>query len=176
MLFLVDKMVSSISAHLTSVSYSGLQTKTGDIITASPAIANGLVFVGSQDYKLYAFAADGCGAATCEPLWASASTGFLIESSPAVANDIVYISSWDHKLYAYDIAGGGTLSCAPLWTSTPTGSILESSPTVAGVVVYVAPTMASCMPSPLMAVQTPYVSHCGHHPQRAMPCIPHLSW
>jgi outer membrane protein assembly factor BamB len=96
-----------------------------------------VVYVGSRDDKLYAFAV-GCnsGGGTCTPLWTGATTGG-IDSSPAVANGVVYIGSIDHTLYAYPVgcrSDGGT--CTPLWTGTTGGSII-SSPAVANGVVYV---------------------------------------
>jgi outer membrane protein assembly factor BamB len=110
---------------------------TGNGIDSSPAVANGVVYVGSYDGKLYAYAV-GCasGGGTCTPLW-TATTGGAIDSSPAVANGVVYVGSMDHKLYAYAVgcaSGGGT--CTPLWTAT-TGSWIFSAPAVANGVVYV---------------------------------------
>jgi outer membrane protein assembly factor BamB len=106
-------------------------------IESSPAVANGVVYVGSDDGKLYAYAV-GCagGGGTCTPLWMGATTGGIIRSSPAVSDGVVYVGSGDGQMYAYAVgcnSGGGT--CTPLWTST-TGSI-NSSPTVANGVVYV---------------------------------------
>jgi len=37
-------------------------------VFSSPAVANGVVYVGSGDHKLYAFKADGCGQPTCWPI------------------------------------------------------------------------------------------------------------
>ena len=110
---------------------------TGYSIDSSPAVANGVVYVGSEDYKLYAYGV-GCasGGGTCTPLW-TALTGDAIYSSPAVADGVVYVGSADGKLYAYAVgcaSGGGT--CSPLWTAT-TGSYVISSPAVANGVVYV---------------------------------------
>jgi serine/threonine protein kinase len=68
---------------------------TGDAIFSSPAVANGVVYVGSDDGKLYAFKAEGCGQASCTPLW-TAATGNGIDSSPAVANGVVYVGSTDY--------------------------------------------------------------------------------
>ena len=104
---------------------------------SSPAVADGVVYVGSLDKKLYAFKV-GCntGGGTCTPLWTGA-TGDQIFSSPAVANGVVYVGSWDHKLYAFKVgcaSGGGT--CKPLWKGT-TGDGIISSPAVANGVVYV---------------------------------------
>jgi outer membrane protein assembly factor BamB len=113
--------------------------------TSSPAVAAGVVYIGSVDKKLYAFDAAGntnCSGSpkTCAPLW-TAATGGEIDSSPAVVNGTVYVSSTDGILYAFDAAGntscsGAPKTCAPLWTA-PTGSFIASSPAVIGGVVYV---------------------------------------
>ena len=112
---------------------------------SSPAVANGVVYVGSGDNKLYAF--DAAGAAncsgspkTCQPLWTAATSDF-VGSSPAVANGVVYVGSNDHHLYAFDAAGvtncsGSPKTCTPLWTAA-TSEIVISSPAVANGVVYV---------------------------------------
>ena len=75
---------------------------TGGSIFSSPAVANGVVYVGSVDSKLYAFAAAGCGKQACPPLW-SAATGGAVYASPAVSNGTVYVGSFDGKLYAYGL-------------------------------------------------------------------------
>ena len=76
---------------------------TGDSITSSPAVANGMVYVGSGDGKLYAF-----DAATGVQKWTSSAgidTGDTIYfSSPAVANGVVYVGSTDGKLYAFHLS------------------------------------------------------------------------
>ena len=65
-------------------------------------MANGVVYVGSDDNHLYAFAARGCGAVTCSPLW-TATTGGDINSSPALGNRMVYVGSADGQLYAFGL-------------------------------------------------------------------------
>jgi outer membrane protein assembly factor BamB len=135
----VETTISPSNVGALGVAWTGL---TGDWIDSSPAVANGVVYVGSGDGKLYAYAV-GCGrgAGSCTPLW-TATTGGEINSSPAVANGVVYIGSDNGKLYAFDAAGitncsGSPKSCAPLWTAT-TGDEVNSSPAVADGVVYVA--------------------------------------
>ena len=66
---------------------------TGNGIDSSPAVANGVVYVGSKDGKLYAYAV-GCasGGGTCTPLWTGA-TGSNIYSSTAVSSGVVYVGS-----------------------------------------------------------------------------------
>src|SRR5439155_502446 len=82
----------------------------------------GVAYVGSGDGKLYAFAAAGCGASTCAPLW-TAATGGPIYSSPAVAGGTVYVGSNDDKLYAFAASGCGAPTCAALWTGTTPGDV-----------------------------------------------------
>ena len=109
---------------------------TGGAIDSSPAVANGVVYVGSGDHELYAFNASGCGTTTCPPSW-TATTGGAIDSSPAVANGVVYVGSDDNKLYAFNASGCGSGTCSQLWTSVLTGGWVESSPAIANGVVYV---------------------------------------
>jgi outer membrane protein assembly factor BamB len=68
-------------------------------ITSSPAVANGVVYIGSADYNLYAIDAK-----TGNEL-GSYATGGSILSSPLVANGMVYVGSSDNKLYAFHLAG-----------------------------------------------------------------------
>ena len=122
------------------------------VTASSPAVANGVVYIGSYDHKLYAFDAAG-GAAnctgtapnrTCSPLW-TAATGASIYSSPAVANGVVYVASINNKLYALDAAGGAAnctgsapnRTCTPLWTSGSLSGNPPSSPAIANGVVYI---------------------------------------
>jgi outer membrane protein assembly factor BamB len=77
---------------------------TGGDILSSPAVANGVVYVGSNDNKIYALDAK-----TGAFLW-SYITGAWIESSPAVVDGRVYVDSRDGKLYAFGLdekAGSG---------------------------------------------------------------------
>jgi hypothetical protein len=109
---------------------------------SSPAVANGVVYVGSRDAHLYAFAV-GCasGGGVCTPLWKGTTYTSIDYSSPAVANGVVYVGSNVNgsSLYAFAVgcaSGGGT--CSP-HLAAETGGI-ESPPTVANGVVYVGST------------------------------------
>jgi len=66
--------------------------QTGDMVNSSPAVANGVVYVGSDDGNLYALRAS-----TGEVIWKYAS-GEPVDSSPAVANGVVYMGSDDGNL------------------------------------------------------------------------------
>jgi outer membrane protein assembly factor BamB len=101
---------------------------TGDAVFSSPAVANGVVYVGS-DYpgnKVYAL-----NASTGALLW-SYTTGGGVNSSPAVANGVVYVGSFDDNVYALNASTG-----AKLWSYTTGGPIIWSSPAVVNGVVYV---------------------------------------
>jgi outer membrane protein assembly factor BamB len=98
---------------------------TGGHIYSSPAIVDDVVYVGSNDNKVYAL-----NAATGALLW-SYTTGHWVSSSPAVSSGIVYVGSFDNKVYALNAATG-----VLLWSYT-TGDIVRSSPAVSDGVVYV---------------------------------------
>jgi len=97
---------------------------TGAPILSSPAIADGTVYVGSHDGKLYAL-----DAATGAKRW-EYKTGGWVESSPAVVNGVVYFGSNDGRLYALDAHSG-----EKLW-DFKAKSVIKSSPAVADGVVY----------------------------------------
>ena len=74
--------------------------KTGAKIFSSPAVADGLVYVGSSDHNLYALsAADG------SVRW-KATTNGAVNSSPAVADGTVFFNSLDGNFYAVSAADG----------------------------------------------------------------------
>jgi len=73
---------------------------TGSTIHSSPAVADGTVYVGSQNHKLYAINAD-TGTKNWEYM-----TGSWVESSPVVVDGIVYFGSNDSYLYAFDAKTG----------------------------------------------------------------------
>lgn len=131
----VENTINASNAKFLALSWVGIM---GDLVDfSSPAVVNGVVYIGSFDGKLYAFDANGCAPLTsCQPLWSGA-TANDITSSPAVANGVVYIGSADRKLYAFPAKGCQKSTCAPLWTGTASSGFLESSPLVANGVVYI---------------------------------------
>ena len=98
---------------------------TGNYVESSPAVVGGIVYVGSDDGKVYAL-----DAATGHLRW-TYTTGGGVASSPAVVGGTVYVGSEDHKVYALDAATGHLR-----WTYT-TGDRVDSSPAVVGGTVYV---------------------------------------
>jgi outer membrane protein assembly factor BamB len=119
-------------AHSGSAETSGLLPQgtlkwvfpTGAPIHSSPAVVDGSVYIGSQDYKLYALDAE-----TGAKRW-EYETGSWVESSPAIAKGVVYVGSNDGQLYALD-AGSGE----KIW-DFQTQYPVRSSAAVANGVVY----------------------------------------
>ncbi len=71
--------------------------QTGSSVRSSPAVADGVVYVGSWDNHVYAL-----DASSGDLLW-SYQTGSTVYSSPAVAGGVVYVGSVDHHVYAITI-------------------------------------------------------------------------
>jgi len=92
---------------------------TGDAVYSSPAIgADGTIYVGSNDYNLYALNADG------SKKWAFLTTGGLWWSSPAIAADgTIYVGSQDKNLYAINPDG------TQKWVF-PTNGAINGSPAI----------------------------------------------
>jgi len=67
-----------------------------------PAVANGVVYVGSDDDNVYAFPAS-C-STPCSPLWTGTDRRPVDSVARGGANVVVYVGSGDGKLYAYSLA------------------------------------------------------------------------
>jgi hypothetical protein len=89
---------------------------TGNEVYSSPAVMNGVVYVGSVSGKVYAL-----DASTGTKLW-SYTTGGGVWSSPAVANGVVYVGSLDHNVYALRASTGHKLwsYTTGYWVYSPT--------------------------------------------------------
>ena len=162
-----EDTISTSNVGALAMAWTG---KTGNAITSSPAVAGGVVYVGSQDGKLYAYAV-GCGSGgrACDPLWTGAAGTAIAYSSPAIANGVVYIGSWQGNLYAFDAAGvtgcsGTPKTCTPLWTASMMGASIASSPTIAAGVVYVGGTNDK-----LYAFDAAGVAGCSGSPKTCAP-------
>ena len=76
---------------------------TGGWVNAAPAVAGGVVYVGSDDHRVYAL-----DAATGSELWSFAS-GDAVNATPTVADGVMYVGSDDAYIYALDAATGTML-------------------------------------------------------------------
>jgi outer membrane protein assembly factor BamB len=90
-----------------------------DVVTSSPVVYNGVVYVGSSDNNLYALNAQ-----TGKVVW-KYSTGSRITATPSVAKGTVYVGSWDGSMYALDSANG-----SKMW-SFKAGAEIESAAAIA---------------------------------------------
>lgn len=98
---------------------------TGNTIPSSPAVVDGVVYVGNTDSELHAVnATDG------SYIW-NYTVGNQIETGPAVAGGRVFFSSYDDKIWALNTSTG-----THLWNFT-TNDDLRSSPLVSNEVVYI---------------------------------------
>lgn len=113
------------SVPLTNESGIIIQRNTGGPVESSPAVADGIVYVGSYDHNVYAL-----NATNGNKLWNYA-TGNIVRSSPAVAGDVVYLGSEDNNIYALNATNGSLI-----WNYATLGGV-TSSPAVANEVVYV---------------------------------------
>jgi outer membrane protein assembly factor BamB len=112
-------------------SWSG--TIGGGIAAGTPAVANGRVYVAAAK-RLWVYAADGCGATSCAPLWTAplpTAAGF----TPIVSSGVVYVAA-GFKLVAFDAAGCGTSTCSALWMGSVGGRV-ETPPVARRGQVYV---------------------------------------
>ncbi len=98
---------------------------TQGAIESSPAVVNGVVYIGSRDGKLYAV-----NAATGIKQW-EYQAGSWIDSSPAVVNGIIYFGSNDGNLYALDAVSG-----KKLWSFKTTYPVKSSVAVAEGVVYF----------------------------------------
>ena len=71
-----------------------------DVYLSSPAVHDGVVYIGSGDQQVYAL-----DVASGALKWSFA-TGDVVHASPAVVDGVVYIGSWDRNVYALDAATG----------------------------------------------------------------------
>jgi outer membrane protein assembly factor BamB len=131
-----------------SISHVLWRFQTGGRIFASPVVAEGIVYVGSNDHFLHAI--DGRKGVE---LW-KFKTGGNVTSTAAVARGIVYVLSLDGNAYAlnaqtgslkwkFETLGEARLSAAGLYGLAPAREIISdpwdfflSSPTVSGGSVY----------------------------------------
>jgi hypothetical protein len=93
---------------------------TGGYVQSSPAVAGGIVYVGSEDKNMYAL-----NATTGECIWYYA-TGGSIDSSPAIADGIVFVGSADKQIYAFGLQYNLTVVVNGQGTVTPSNQTFSS--------------------------------------------------
>ena len=101
------------------------QVQTGAVAPASPAVVDGVVYVGTHDRTLLALDATGG-----TERWRLVTDG-AVGGAPAVADGAVYVGDEAGFLYAIDAASG-----ALRWRADLGGSLYTSAPVVVDGVVY----------------------------------------
>lgn len=119
-----DTNVTALNATTGEVVWN--YTTGGYLAASSPAVADGIVYIGGG-YGKGVFALN---ATTGDKIWNYTTEG-EVHSSPAVADGIVYIGSYDDNVYAFNATTG-----EKIWNYT-TKSDVYSSPAVANGVVYI---------------------------------------
>jgi len=153
--FMFDSRRSGFNAKEKAINRSTVNNLSLDYIAAgpadpergafrnsSPAVVNGVAYLGDAIGNLVAFPATGCGSDVCAPLWtAELSNG--VHSSPAVDGGLVFVATAGNadnglgQLYAFRAAGCGAPTCKPVWVA-PQVPNTDSSPVTANGVVYIA--------------------------------------
>jgi cell division septation protein DedD len=93
------------------------------IISSSPAVVGGVVYIGADDGVAFAL-----NATTGEKIW-NYTTIYQVQATPAIAGGVVYVGSNDGNLYALDASTG-----AKIWNYS--SEYIRSSAAVARGVIY----------------------------------------
>ncbi|MDA1188160.1 MAG: PQQ-binding-like beta-propeller repeat protein [Chloroflexi bacterium] len=97
-LYSLAQVTSTNSSTVLSKNWGKPVGETSELV-GGPAVADGIVVVGSSDGNVYAFDVE-----TQEELW-QYETGNKIWATPTVQDDVVYIGSLDKYLYALKLTG-----------------------------------------------------------------------
>lgn len=131
-----------------------------ELMSNTPAVANGIVYVDAQPLLqggrsigvVAAFDLDGCGAPVCDPLWSGINFATGMESSPVVANGVVYVGKGpasgfpvDSGVFTYPAAGCGQEICDAIGfvQTGPEQFYLSSTPAVVDGRVYMGSSESS---------------------------------
>lgn len=91
----------------------------GSVAQSSPVAYRHTVYVGSKDGFLYAYSADGCGAARyCAPLWRGR-VGREVLAAPTAVDGAVLVTAADGTLVKFAAAGCGAPVCRPVAKAGP---------------------------------------------------------
>ena len=74
-----------------------------------PRGANGVVYVGENNSKVYAFKAAGCGERMCNRIWEFLTQDPIVNSSPVMVNGTLYLTGTNFgttpELYVFKVPG-----------------------------------------------------------------------
>jgi hypothetical protein len=93
----IDSSANNVYAFEALTGNKVWNYSTSSFVRSSPAVANRVVFIGSDNGNVYAL-----DASSGHKMW-SYMTGGAVISSPAIANGKVYVGSNDGKLYCFGL-------------------------------------------------------------------------
>lgn len=129
----VGRTGGSVAALDASTGALQWTAAVGADVTATPALADGILYVPTADGDLVAVDAAGCGSATCTPLWSAPVDGTALAQQPAVAGSggdaVVFAGTQGGTLAALPAAGCGAVTCTPLWQAS-VGATVTGAPAV----------------------------------------------
>ncbi|HEX8581120.1 MAG TPA: PQQ-binding-like beta-propeller repeat protein, partial [Acidimicrobiales bacterium] len=83
---------------------------------SSPMVANGVVYIGENQGRVYAFRAAGCGRSLCGPLWEFITQDPIVNSSPVMVNGTLYLTGTNFSevpiLYVFEPVASSSSSTA----------------------------------------------------------------
>ena len=107
----------------------------GAAVAEPPALADGVLYVGTAAGNVVAVDADGCGSPTCPSLWSAPVGSGAVATQPAVggsgADAVVYAATASGDIAAVAAAGCGRPTCRRLWSGS-VGSEVSAGPIVSG--------------------------------------------
>lgn len=112
------------------------RAELGAAISVPPAVAGDVVLVATDDGRLVALPADGCGHPVCTPLWEGA-IGDDPATGPVAGTQLAYVAQAGGGIAAFELPGCGEDLCEPVRvvpTAAPVtgGPILEAGRLVVG--------------------------------------------
>jgi len=133
---LSQERVSTGQAGPTDLSYPRWVFQTGAKVSSSAAVANGKVYIGSDDHNWYCL-----NAYTGQEIW-NFTTAWTVGASAAVVNGVMYTGADDGNIYALDANTGAVIwktSAGGLFTHyiEPQELQQRSSPIIIGSSLYV---------------------------------------
>jgi outer membrane protein assembly factor BamB len=102
------------------------RAEVGSTLSVAPAVAGDTILVATDDRRLVALPAGGCGALTCGPLWVG-SIGRAPATAPVAGTEVAYVARAGGGIAAFDLDGCTAHRCRPL-TVVPTGATVTGGP------------------------------------------------
>jgi outer membrane protein assembly factor BamB len=104
-------------------------------LSTGPAVADGVLVVGSSDGHVYAVSTSCATARVCHPLWVGRTHGG-VDATPVIAEGRVFVATTEGRMYAFSVSCGTRGgACRPSW-SAAVGGAIDGQLVVSGGLVY----------------------------------------